>query len=244
MKKLIGRYMVVSIAIVISVCPLVQASAQETKLTISTENFAEGYTGQVNVSSAGVLVGLSVGTKPVWAISNVAVELPKDTPKQLCLRTSSLDGRFWSENPYRPPNGVTTASLGPLTKQYTKVLKTMSSDQLAFRVAVPTSGKCTDLSSAQYLPVIGEGKKELVVHINSGDKRVVTRLSRAGKAVSENIECLPVENSARIAADRKCFIPLPKNPGKADLQLALIGMTGKAEKISFDIYIPSYSSTP
>ncbi|PHR93633.1 MAG: hypothetical protein COA69_03050 [Robiginitomaculum sp.] len=241
MKKKIGRYVVASIAMAVSICSFTQVSAQEVKLNISAENFSEGYTGQVNVSSAGVLVGLSIGAKSVWTISNVAVELPKDTPKQLCLRISSLDGRFWSENPYLPPSGVTTASLGPLTKQYTKVLKTMSSEQLAFRIAVPTSTGCTDLSSAHYLPVIGSGESVLVVHINSGDRRVVTRLSRAGKAISNNVECEPIVNSARVAADRVCRIPLPEASGRADLQLALIGMTGQAEKLKFDIYIPPYT---
>lgn len=220
------------------------ARAQETQSIIAAENFAEGYTGQVNVSSAGVLVGLAIGTQAVWSVSNVSVILPQNTPKRLCLRTSSLDGRFWSESPYLPPNGTALASLGPLSRQYTKILKIMPNDQLAFRITAPVSGKCSDLSSAQYLPITGEGKSELVIHINSGDRRAVTRLSRAGKAVSENIECLPIENSARMAADRICMIPLPKQSGKADLQLALIGMTGDAEQMSFDVYIPPYTAKP
>ncbi len=223
----------------------VMSFAQEAQLAIPAEEFAEGYTGQANVSSAGVLVGLSIGADTVWSVDYVEVMLPRIAQNRMCLRTSSIDGRFWSENPYLSTGDAHTASLGPLSRQYTQILKTMPSDQLAIRVAVPPLGDCDDLSLAQYLPVLGKNGHELVVHINSGDRRAVTRLVRTGKALSENIECNPIESAARVAADRLCRIPLPETPGDAELQLALIGISGTPETMSFNVYLPPYpSETP
>lgn len=212
--------------------------AQNARLAVPLEAFAEGYTGQANVSSGGVLVGLTIGDETRWSGDHVAVTLPSLQTSRLCLRTSSLDGRFWSENPFLPPKDTLSANLGPISKNYAKIVNTLLRRELSFRVAIPTSGRCDDLTSAQYLPVLAEGKNELVVTINSGGRKVASRLTRKGKVLTDLTWCDTIAQSAGVAADRICRIALGEITGPAELQLALIGMTGRSEKMNFDIYVP------
>ncbi len=233
------------------------ASAQEARLAVPESDFAEGFTGvsnvkrgkssfftgtqsgPANVSSGGVLVGLSLGSTPVWDVDHIAVALPPDPVKPLCFRASSLGGRFWSDNPYLPPADSAKALIGPLTRKYKSVVASLPRGQLVFRTALPEGGQCDDLTGARYLPALFEGDPVLTAHINSGGAAVASRLERNGKALGQYTMCDRVEVSSAVAADRVCRVNVAGISGPATLHLLFLGSSGKRTPLDMDIYVPA-----
>ena len=217
------------------------AYAADAKLAVTAEEFSEDYKRSSNVSSAGVLVGLTLGSAPNWSVKNVSVLFPDSIDKNICLRTTTVDGLFWSENPFT----VTAASpseptqLGPLSVKFEKILKAMPDENMAFRVAIPKSNDCDDLQDARFIPVLGSNPNLLSMLVNSGDKKLATRLASNGEPITKTVWCQPVAQEARSAADRRCEIEVGGITGDYNLQFVFVGMTGKRDVMEFPIYIPT-----
>lgn len=132
----------------------------------------------------------------------------------ICVRAISRDGLYWMRTPYEPAVGKTLL-LSPFTL-LTDRLRAYSAEEIAiYAFEIPSSNpeptaesRAADCLAAEddavtVLPVLAsaDGSDELLVLVNSGNRRVQGRL----KGVDEiGLRCVAPESTERIAYDRIC----------------------------------------
>lgn len=217
--------------------------AQSAKLAISEEDFSEGFSGKVNVSTAGALVGMRLGSSAGWDLDSVTL-VPENKPDSIiCLRSSTLDGRFWAENPYLVEEGFQATSVGPISKTYRKSLKSYPREQLTFRASVNLENDCSSEAVEYYIPSIGRGDSELIVYLNSGDRNTFSRLSLDGKTGSIDTKCEPIDGFSSVIADRVCKMDVENFVGDSTLQVLFITNEGGKDSAFYKIKLPDLNTS-
>jgi hypothetical protein len=145
------------------------------------ENFRPGTrSAQPQVVAPRGLVGLHLGQGTgEFRIDGLRVRLPAATaPASYCIKLVSVDGMYWSLNPYRRASSGSGESLIETNSKYASMLARayQSSELIARSIASPA---CTEDASGPFLPVIPPGAKRLdtlFVYFNSPGDRLAARL--------------------------------------------------------------------
>ena len=214
------------------------AHPQSAEPIVPSEEFAEGYLGAAEVSSVGVLVGYSLSNAVNWKSNEISVEVPAGYDGELCLRATSLDGRFWSLNPHRVANATEQTTLGPVSKDFMKRLKQMPDESMAFRVSSKGAEGCEDIRESKFFPVSGEKNEALTFLVNSSGRQGFARLRFADGTTSEVSRCEKIANIIPVAADKRCKLSHSNTGEDAKVEFAFIGTSGKPEIVEFGIRIP------
>jgi len=216
----------------------VSAQAQTAELATPTTEFSESYMGAAEVSSAGVLVGYSVGNTVDWKANQIPVSLPNGYDGEVCLRATSLDGRFWSLNPYRIATTARQVQLGPVSKAFMKTLRKMPDSYMALRVYGNGNGNCDDIRGSRFFPTQGQSDDDLVFLVNSSGRKSFARLRFEDGTTSRAFACSTITDVVAVAADKRCTITTTRNGTDAQVEFAFVGTSGQPEIVGFEIRIP------
>ncbi|WP_147373287.1 hypothetical protein [Henriciella mobilis] len=214
------------------------ANAQQAELSVSPDDFSESFMGAAEVSSAGVLVGYSVGTDVDWKANQIPVAIPNNYDGELCLRASSLDGRFWSFNPYRISASSTKVELGPVSRGFMQTLRRMPDSYMALRASTKSGDGCDDLREVRFFPVIGATSDEISFLVNSSGRKAYARIRFDEDTVTEVVECTQITDVIPVAADKRCTLEPSDRKGQAQVEFAFIGSTGQPEVLQYEISVP------
>jgi len=218
------------------------SSAQTAKLAVSEGSFSEGYSGQVNVSSSGALIGMRLGSSAAWNLDNVTIIPENDAGSIVCLRSSTLDGRFWAENPYLIEDGSVATSIGPISRTYRKNLKSYPKNEVAFRAAILRGDDCMSKDVEYYVPSIGQHDSILNIFLNSGDRNTFARLSASGTSENISVECENIDGFSSVVADRVCKMNVEDLAGDATLKVLFVTVEGNKDLSEFKIKLPKFVS--
>lgn len=176
----------------------------------------ESYDKYPNSSSSN-LVGLSFGETTGFADDlSIFVPLPGDE-RTLCVRMVTQDARYFALNPFRMskvPEKARFVRLGPITEKHAEDLSRYRPKEFAIRTYTSKADRCS-AKDAVFLPHIGNGSDHLIAFVNGNARRATAELFdvRIREDSSETlpksrVRCREVGDSARIAFDLECRLPL------------------------------------
>lgn len=203
------------------------------------ENFRLGSRGaQAAIVGPRGLVGLHLGQGTgEFRIQGMRVRLPAATASaSYCVKLVSVDGTYWSLNPYRRlPDGSGERLIETKSKYSDMLAKAYQSSELIARsVASPA---CTEEASGPLLPVIPPGATRLdtlFVYFNSPGDRLAARLLDAqGQPVATG-GCLNNDDDSAVFS-QACEFPFADAIEKraVKLQIEIVG-SGK-RSLQYDV---------
>lgn len=229
------------------------AAAQEGHAVPAGGKVSEGFDPTARVAGSRI-VGVGFRAAAGLAFDPAQVRLAGAAEDAtICVRAISRDGLYWMRTPYEPEAGKTLL-LSPFTLLPDR-LRAYAVEEIAiYAFEISASGpaptaesRAADCLAARdeavtVLPVLAatDGPGELVVLVNSGNRRVQGRL-KGGSEIE--LRCAPPESTERIAYDRICTAEVAPAPDPRVMELELTfddGLT-KATK-AYDIRLPGNGS--
>lgn len=204
------------------------------------DGFAETYDDTPPVSGSA-LVGLSLGAfGDAVDVADVRIVAPRPPATSLCVRVTTLDGRFSANNPYLvPPGEADGIRLSTVTRKFDREVAGYPPETFAIRSYVASDG-CNP-RSAVHLPQLQPtgGTGQLTVQVNSNTRRTTVVLNGPGGAVYQGV-CEVAKAGAMIAFDKLCRVerPIGAPAGLHRLEMGLDDGFG-VETMSVGIYLPA-----
>ncbi len=217
--------------------PFQPYAAEILELTTDADTFKEYYDSAANVSG-DTIVGIRIGELK-GKFNNDAIHIFISNANDVCVRSTTRDGRFNSSNIYHtktPHNGADDrAVLRPITMNYKNELARYSLDDLAISAFQPLDGKCKP-SSSIYLPQMSpsvEHTASLTVLINSGGRDSHIRMADG----DTRFICKRIKG-ARVAYDQYCVIPEDKLHAGSNMYTLVMEDGFDEEPVPFKVLIP------
>jgi hypothetical protein len=209
----------------------------------------ETYDSAAKVAAGSPLVGLRIGNVEGRVdLRNVRILAPPALYAEICVRSTTQDGRFSAFNAYGIPSnaGAAVLRLEPLTRSYKQELSRYAAGQLAVGAFAAELAGCP-AAGALYLPLMRPGAVELVVIANSRSRSASVEVYPVPVDVAtpeleplQQNECRPVGESGRIAFDLECRVQLAEQRAPAEYYLRLVFDDGfAADPYLYRVYLPS-----
>ena len=230
------------LATIAAITPASAGSDLPTATPVLLDDFVETF-DDTSAVSGSALVGLSIGSfASAVDVSDVRIIAPSPSTAALCVRVTTLDGRFSASNLYVVPSGATDAMrLSTVTRRFEREVAGYRPRDLAIRAYV--SGDVCSPRNALHLPQMQPdgGTTQLVVQVNSSTRRTTARLTGPDGDIL-SAACVMPETSALIAFDKICYIdrPLGASAGTYTLELDMYDGFGN-EVIVTELYLPQAS---
>ena len=209
-----------------------QATAEQAELL--SEVFQENLRPAANTGGARVMGLQVIG-------SDAAAELHATVPgdwagKEFCVRTSSSDGLYDSENTYRAPADTSQ----PVTVPH--VMMTRFPDKLAqtepegfgIRILQAPCDEVTEETAAGLALWRASGRAEsFTLLVNSFDADRLVAIPGTGAPV----ECTEISADITVAFDRICVVPRPPEKGRMKIRLIPVkdGRRGRPETLFVEL---------
>jgi len=193
----------------------------------SVGDFRESYDTAAKVAAGSPLVGLQLGTGTGrLGVDELQIAVPLAAPS-ICVSSATQDGRYAAINRYEAEAaGRPVWRLEPVTRAYQRELSGYGMETFAVRAYVPAGDGCAARGAVHVPLLAGEGD-HLLVLANSRSRRGTAALfatlspaAATGEAVA-SVRCEPAGESARIAFDLRCELPLPEPAQSQELSLRL-----------------------
>lgn len=226
------------------------AFADEAVLRLSApdnyqETYAQSGARSFQRASGRVIVGMHLGHGAGrFRLDDVSIIGPAPaTARNLCVKLTSKDARYWSLNAYRGLSGKAEFSrLETKSKFADELAQRYKADDFAVRAVASTD--CTEDTDGALIPVAPPGavsRDALVVFVNAVGSRASVKLTdKAGKQLAMGA-CAPAPRDSTIAFTEICDIPLAglKLTGAARLSTTLVGPDASPTPIVTDILLPA-----
>ena len=224
---------------VIAVAPAAAEPELLTATPADPNQFVETYDDTPAVSGTA-LVGLSLGSLAGdLDVSDVRVAAPSPGATALCVRVTTLDGRFSASNLYTVSPGAADAiRLSMVTRRFDRELARYRPESLAVRAYV--AGEDCAPRNVLHVPQLQPvgGTAQLVVQVNSSTRRTVAHLAAPDGAVL-HADCDTPPASALIAFDRICYLARPAGAAAGTYRLTVELDDGfGVETIAVDVFLP------
>jgi hypothetical protein len=185
--------------------------------------FRESYDDSRPVSGSA-LVGLRLGDAKGRVSPDDIVLLRPLHGQRFCVHSITQDGRFSASNLYLLPSDAPPSSyvrLKPMTRAYGDKLVAYPMNQLAVRAFVPKGDNCSP-AEALHIPEVADGGNLDVLYVFVSSRTQTVSAALSGQDGGAQVACEQAGDSAFIAYDQMCRIPLTLNkPGVAQLDLEL-----------------------
>lgn len=207
-------------------------AAEPASTILAIEQFKEGLDDQVNVNGA-VLTGLSLGTGTgISSLRNPVDIAGKSALQAFCVRISSIDGLFWSENPYTSVLRAERWRIDHVTRRHLDGASRYAPGEMVVVASLADGEPSAACGAATrvHVPAVAAGAptaSPLRAFVNAGGRNVEASLTVAGAASGTGIEaeCRPLaREDARFLpkiADYVCEFALPKGQQATDAEITL-----------------------
>jgi len=188
--------------------------------TLASDEFREGFEDKVNVAG-GVLLGLALG--PATGLTAIDyVQLDKSgllSATSICIRATTSDGLFWSENLFVIDGGESLWRAKPISKDFSDELKSYGEENIVISAGLITPDEQTSCENTRqvYAPVgLSQNIKSSILsfYINSTNRYVEAGLWTLGAGEDDDplvsAKCQEPSLQKSAIYDKVCQIDLSK----------------------------------
>jgi len=221
-----------------------QDSSAKLELAVAPEAFIESYTPRTKVSGY-TLVGLSYNTSTKkFNPSRVQLALEEFQTQQpfICAKTTSNDGQYWSQNPYKTPSSIVPhPKFEVMTVNFKKELSRYQLDDMYILASTNEISDCNSTNNSVFLPILGDTthKNTINMVINTQGRKASARIYSKDKNVIAQATCSVLTDGPRISADKMCTFNLPTDArtGIYEIELRMRSRLTKSAPEFYKVFI-------